>query len=261
METSILLIDQETILIQPLQREFGDGRLLLRTASSMESAQQQIQDFPPDLVIIDADMPDAMEFIVRLRGVDEPIIIIGISDSIENRARLQSLGIETIVLKREGPQPVLDAVRHYVDPDAPETPVSPSDEPEILVVDDEQDFLELCTKMLEMWGYTALTAADGDEALTLVEQHPRIAAVLLDLRLPGRGGMEILTEIQKRNPRAGIIMLSGLTDREIARQAIKLGAFDYVTKPPDFPTLQSTLIACLSHSEYHSQSWWKKLMG
>ena len=106
-----------------------------------------------------------------------------------------------------------------------------------------------------------LSAADGERALELVDQHPGIGAVLLDLRLPGRGGMEILREIQKRNPRTGVIMLSGLADREVARQAIKLGAFDYVTKPPDFPTLQSTLIACLSHSAYQSQAWWKKLMG
>jgi len=88
-----------------------------------------------------------------------------------------------------------------------------------------------------------------------------IGAVLLDLRLPGRGGMEVLREIHKKNPRTGVIMLSGLADREIARQAIKLGAFDYLTKPPDFPALQSTLIACLSHSEYQAQSWWKKLLG
>jgi DNA-binding NtrC family response regulator len=143
----------------------------------------------------------------------------------------------------------------------PDSPSPPSDKPEVLIVDDEREFLALFSKMLEMWGYAPLTATDGEKALELVDQHPGLGAVLLDLRLPGKGGMEILREIQKRNPRTGVIMLSGLADREVARQAIKLGAFDYVTKPPDFPALQSTLIACLSHTEYQSQSWWKKLMG
>lgn len=258
METSILLVDQETILIEPLRRAFGDRRLLLRIALSVKHARQLIQEFSPDVVIIDADMPETLEFVTELRASDHPIIVVGLTESSEKRTQLQAIGVETIVLKREGLQPVLDAVRQYADPDAP---VPPSDKAEVLVVDDEKEFLALFSRMLEMWGYVPLTAADGDRALELIDQHPGIGAVLLDLRLPGRGGMEILREIQKRNPRTGVIMLSGLADREIARQAIKLGAFDYVTKPPDFPTLQSTLMACLSHSEYQSQSWWKKLMG
>lgn len=258
METSILLVDRETLLIEPLRKEFGDHRLLLRIASSVERAQHSIEEFSPDVVIIDADMPGALGFVTQLRSHEEPIVMIGLTDSTEQRKQLQAIGIETIIPKREGPQPVLDAVSRYIDPDAP---APNSDKTEILVVDDEMDFLALFSKMLELWGYAPLVAEDGDAALDLVEQNPGIAAVLLDLRLPGRGGMEVLREIHKRNPRAGVIMLSGISDREIARQAIKLGAFDYVTKPPDFHQLQSTLIACLSHSEYQSQSWWKKLMG
>jgi DNA-binding response OmpR family regulator len=261
METSILLIDQEPILIEPLHREFDSRSLLLRVAVSVSDAERLVKEFTPDVVIIDADMPNVPEFINRLRALDEPVILIGLTDSPEKRIQLLALGIETIVLKREGPQPILDAVRHYVYPDAPAPTSAPSDRSEILIVDDEEEFLILFSKMLEIWGYTAITASDGDQALDIVDTHPGIAAALLDLRLPGKGGMEVLREIQKRNPRIGVIMLSGLADREIARQAIKLGAFDYVTKPPDFPTLQSTIIACLGHSEYQSQSWWKKLMG
>src|SRR6185369_752777 len=124
-----------------------------------------------------------------LRASDHPIIMVGLTDSAEKRTQLQAIGIETIVLKREGPQPVLDAVRQYANPDAP-APLS--DKTEVLVVDDEKEFLSLFSKMLEMWGYLPLTAENGDRALELVEQHPELGAVLLDLRLPGRGGMEIL---------------------------------------------------------------------
>jgi DNA-binding NtrC family response regulator len=258
MKTSILLVDPETTLIGPLRQEFGDRRLLLRVALSVELARQSIHEFSPDVVIIDADMPETVEFVTQLRASDHPTILIGITDSFEKRTQLRAIGFETIVLKREGPQPVLDAVRPYVDPEAP---TSYSDRTEVLVVDDEREFLSLFAKMLVTWGYAPLTAADGDKALELVEQHPGIGAVLLDLRLAGRGGMEVLRGIQKRNPRTGVIMLSALNDREIARKAIKLGAFDYVAKPPDFATLQSTLIACMSHTECQSQSWWKKFMG
>jgi DNA-binding NtrC family response regulator len=258
METSILLVDQESILVGPLQREFGQSRLLLRTASSIESAQRLLDDLLPEVIIVDADIPEAIDFIVRLRSVDKPFIIIGLTNSAKTRTRLQALGLETIILKREGPEPVVNAVRHYADADAP----SPqSNNPEVLVVDDEREFLTLFSKMLNLWGYRPWVAADGEEALALIGRRPSIAVVLLDVRLPGRGGMEVLKEMRERNPRTGVIMLSALSDREIARQAIKMGAFDYVTKPPDFPTLQSTIIACLTHLEYQSQSWWKKLMG
>ena len=132
-------------------------------------------------------------------------------------------------------------------------PPPQSDKTEVLVVDDATEVRAVFTKMLDMWGYLPLTAADGDSALALVDKHPDLGAVLLDLGLPGLSGMEVLREIRKRNPKTGVIMLSGMADREIAREALKLGAFDYVTKPPDFPALQSTLIACLSDAGVENQ--------
>src|SRR5262245_59628180 len=123
METSILLVDRDSILIAPLRREFGERRLLLRIAMSVGQARQLLQDFAPNVVIIDADMPDVVDFVTELRAIDDPISLIGLTDSGETRTQLQAMGIETIVLKREGPQPVVEAVRQYADPDAP-TPAS-----------------------------------------------------------------------------------------------------------------------------------------
>ncbi len=258
MEPSILLVDHEAFLIEPLQMEFGAGRIIL-VASSIEFARKVLSESPLDIVIIDADLSDAVDFINEIRAGDHPVMLISLTGSTEQRDRLQRLGIETIILKREGPQPVLQAVRHYGESDELEPEVEQVTK--VLVVDDERDFLKLFSRMLALWGYSALIATDGDEALKLFEQQPDIAIVLLDIRLPGRGGLEVLREIQKRSPRTGVIVLSGLADREIARQAMKFGAFDYVTKPPDFPILHSTIVACLSHVEYQSQSWWKRLLG
>ena len=126
------------------------------------------------------------------------------------------------------------------------TPAELSEKPEVLVVDDERELLSLFSTMLNRWGYTPLTAADGVKAIEVLDQHPRIAAILLDLQLAGMSGIEVLREIRKRNPRTGVILLSGLADREIVDAALKLGAYDYVTKPPDFPALRNTLAACVS---------------
>src|SRR5689334_19232499 len=138
MQTSILLIHRETIPIDPLRREFGDRRLLLRIAPSMDHARRLTREFSPGVVVIDADVPDALLFVADLRASDRPIPIVGITDSLERRTELQAIGIETIILKREGPKPIVDAVLHYVDPDA----LAPhSDRTEVLVVDDEKEFL------------------------------------------------------------------------------------------------------------------------
>jgi FixJ family two-component response regulator len=58
-----------------------------------------------------------------------------------------------------------------------------------------------------------------------------------------------------------VIMLTGIADHEIARQTTKKGAFDYILKPFDFPTLESSITACLGHSEYQKQPLWKRIVG
>ena len=129
------------------------------------------------------------------------------------------------------------------------------------MVDDDDDILTMLSCAVEEWGYSVFTAKDGNQALETVDHIPRLALVLLDLRIPGRGGMEVLKEIHAQHPTIGVIMLTGVVDREIAHQAMKLGAFDYVSKPVDLPALESVIVACLSHAEYHHQSLWKRLVG
>jgi len=64
-----------------------------------------------------------------------------------------------------------------------------------------------------------------------------------------------------RDPHPSVIMLTGIADHEIARQAKKKGAFDYILKPFDFPTLEASITACLLRTEYQKQPLWKRLMG
>jgi DNA-binding NtrC family response regulator len=74
------------------------------------------------------------------------------------------------------------------------------------------------------------------------------------------GGMELLGQISRRKSRPGVIVVSGLGDREIAAQAVRLGAFDYIQKPFDLSRLESTVVACVGHVDYRRQIWWKRLI-
>jgi DNA-binding response OmpR family regulator len=111
----------------------------------------------------------------------------------------------------------------------------------ILCVDDEPLVLKLMEAQLVPRGYEVFTAPNGATALRLVKEiRPHI--VLLDIMMPGMNGIETLAEIQKIDPNVGVIMVTAVTDDEIAQQAVKLGAFDYVTKPINFDYLETALL-------------------
>ena len=115
--------------------------------------------------------------------------------------------------------------------------------PPILVVDDNHDNAEIIRQYLEIRGYPISVAHDGDEALALFDQV-KPALVLLDVMMPGRDGWEVC-RIMKQHPVLGrsvrIIMVTALDAWDDKREALQLGADDYVEKPFDLPTLAKTV--------------------
>jgi len=101
----------------------------------------------------------------------------------------------------------------------------------ILVVDDEENIRKSLKMILEYEGYQFLEARDGDEALSLIEETIDLDLVLLDIKLPGRDGLEILAEIRKRPYPPEVIMISGQGTIQTAVEATKLGAFEFLEKP------------------------------
>lgn len=115
--------------------------------------------------------------------------------------------------------------------------------PPILVVDDNHDNAEIIRQYLEIRGYPITVAHDGDEALALFEQV-RPALVLLDVMMPGRDGWEVC-RVMKQHPTLGrsvrVIMVTALDEWQDKREALQIGADDYVEKPFDLPTLATTV--------------------
>ena len=99
-----------------------------------------------------------------------------------------------------------------------------------LVVDDEADLRELVAEVLGAEGLEVVEAADGESALELI-QRAGPALVVLDLNIPGPDGMEVLRRAHAAVPDLPIIMLTAVDDVRTAVDAMRLGAFDYVTKP------------------------------
>lgn len=106
----------------------------------------------------------------------------------------------------------------------------------ILVVDDEPRMAQLLAEYLIEHGYRVVVAHSGVEALTKLDLE-KPSVVLLDVRMPGMDGVEVLRRIRSFDQQVGILMISANDDVELAKQTIEMGAFDYTLKPVDFAYL------------------------
>lgn len=114
----------------------------------------------------------------------------------------------------------------------------------ILVVDDEHEVCDMLEKFLTKKGHEVYTALNGEDALSVVkEERPHI--VLLDIRMPKMNGIECLKLIKEIDEAAGVIMITAVKEEEIGKQAMKLGAYDYITKPLSLKYLEDCLMVKL----------------
>jgi len=102
----------------------------------------------------------------------------------------------------------------------------------VLVVDDEESVRNLLQRVLNKAGYSVITAANGQEALYKVSLG-EANVVLLDIHMPGMSGIEVLHKITADSPDYCVIMVTAVTDVDTAVEALKIGAYDYITKPFD----------------------------
>jgi DNA-binding NtrC family response regulator len=106
----------------------------------------------------------------------------------------------------------------------------------LLLVDDEKDFVESLAERLQIRDINVTTAFSGDEAIKLVEQND-FDIIILDVQMPGKSGVETLKEIKTKDQLAQVIMLTGHATVKTAIEGMKNGAFDYLMKPTDIDEL------------------------
>jgi two-component system, OmpR family, alkaline phosphatase synthesis response regulator PhoP len=119
--------------------------------------------------------------------------------------------------------------------------------PTVLVVDDAQEIVRLVRDYLEHAGFAVLTATDGPSALRLARQE-RPDAVVLDLGLPGRDGLDVARDL-RRDSNVPILMLTARTDEADRVAGLELGADDYITKPFSPRELVARIRAVLRRAE------------
>src|SRR5437868_2690769 len=123
----------------------------------------------------------------------------------------------------------------------------------LLIVDDETAVREACREVAQSLGFNAFVADSAEHAYRIIEAHGA-DVVLLDLKLPGAGGIDALHQIKARRPDAVVVVITGYGTVQSAVQAMKNGAYDYVTKPFSLDELKLLLDRVASHLKLKTEN-------
>jgi DNA-binding NtrC family response regulator len=118
----------------------------------------------------------------------------------------------------------------------------------ILIVDDDENLRWVLETQLSDSGYDVIAASDGQQALTMLESETP-EAILTDLRMAGMSGMELLKEIRRNYPDIPVILMTAFGTIQNAVEAVKSGAYDYLTKPIDYEDMFLVLQRAVTHSK------------
>jgi len=111
-----------------------------------------------------------------------------------------------------------------------------------LLVDDEEEFVTTLAERLHMRGILAEVATSGEEALRIIERDaPHV--VVLDIMMPGLGGLEVLRHVRREHPGVEVILLTGRGSTQEGIEGMRLGAFDFLMKPIRIEELVPRMLA------------------
>lgn len=123
-----------------------------------------------------------------------------------------------------------------------------SNQPQILITDDEKSIRNILRDILEFEKYEVKEAENGEDALAILDKE-HVDLVILDIKMKGMDGIEVLDQIKQNIPELPVIMISGHGTIQIAVEAAKKGAYDFIEKPPDLNRLLITVRNALQSSE------------
>ncbi len=123
----------------------------------------------------------------------------------------------------------------------------------VLVVDDDTAHRTMLRTLLSGWGYDITEADDGESAIEEVQRHP-FDLVLIDIRMIRMSGLEALPKIKSINPAIPVIIMTAYSSVETAVDALKKGAYDYLTKPLDFDELHLAMERAMEHKQLKEEN-------
>ncbi|MDZ8079270.1 MAG: response regulator [Nostoc sp. DcaGUA01] len=227
----VLLIDDDTDLIEQMQANAPNWRIHLETATDLTLARQRLQYLTPDAIVLDLTFPNTTESGLTLLAQLKrqfptiPVLVLTGQGDLTKRVEVTRLGANAFLQKPATPTEVFQAVSqllHRID----------TINARLLIVDDDLALLSMLEAQLQPWGFQVTTLADSSQFWQYLEATtPDL--LLLDVAMPGFSGIE-LCQVVKSDPRWSrlpVLLLSAHADADTLYRALAAGVDDYILKP------------------------------
>ncbi|MBM3246910.1 MAG: response regulator, partial [Candidatus Omnitrophica bacterium] len=218
----LLVVDDEPGICDILKKTFSPIGFTVLTATDGKSALSIVAKERPKVVLLDVKMlgMPGLEVLKEIKKIDRStkVIMVTIMDDEKTRAEAKSLGADEFVTKPF----ISDQLEEIVAREIAELI-----KPKILVVDDEDDVVErLASIILRRFNCLVEKANDGAEALDKLKKDA-FDVVLLDIKMPGLSGIDVIKEAVKFTPHTKILAISAYDSHEVADEALGAGALDF----------------------------------
>lgn len=248
--SKILVVDDDTSVRELLYERLTQKGHEVLAAGSGAQALELLKTNRPDYILLDSAMPgvSGLETAEKIRAFDDgvPIALLkGAGEPELDGTHLARVGIAQVVSKKLAAEPFLMAVELTLKRLEGHTP-APGKEPvmrglgTILAVDDDILVLTMLKGVLESRGFQVIPASSGEAALEALAKRPDL--VLLDVNMPGMDGVMTLKKIKAMQASLPVIMASAVDEQATVRDALALGAYDYITKPFNLEYLETVVL-------------------
>lgn len=260
----ILIVEDDGIVRDALRALLGRAGYEVGFAADGGNGVQAYKHQRPDLVILDRNLPvlSGTGVFARIRAFDPEariIILSGYDDPAEMAVYLNH-GAAAFLSKEDGLSNVLGAVEAVLGP-APAAPgpqeaqapaaapvrvkeQNPKAQPLVLIADDDQTIRTVLRRALAEIGCRVVEAVDGEQAVALARSS-RPDIVMLDMVMPRMEGLDVLRTLAPELPAAAFMIITGYGEEMSGREALRLGALDYVTKPFNLDLVKTAIEARL----------------
>lgn len=248
----LLLVDDEEEFLTSSSRALSRRGFDVEIAPNGVSALEMVESRTFDAVVLDVKMPDIDGIDVfhqlRSRCPHLPVLLLTGHSSIDDAFQTSKEGVADYLSKpididdlaSRIRRAVVRAVEARITAEAASKPEAPPETVNVMLVDDELEFLSSMAKVLSRRHMEITTADNGRRALELLEES-LVDVVVLDVKMPGMDGLEVLRRIRQKFPSVQVILLSGHPSVEAAIDGIRLGANEYLRKPPNIDELSGTI--------------------
>jgi DNA-binding NtrC family response regulator len=247
-QIKMLLVDDEEEFLLSSSRALARRGFEVDVAANGVTALEKIEQNSYDVVVLDVKMPDidGIEVFLQIHKKlpDLPVILLTGHGSLEDAFQTAKAGIADYLAKPVDIDVLAEKVRKAMTKvpktDLTKTASSITENIRVMLVDDEIDFLTGIKKVLDRRRMEVITADSGEKALSLLKENP-IDIIVLDLKMPGMDGIEALKRVKQAYPGIEVIILTGHPTVESALEVIRLGANEYLKKPPQIEELTATI--------------------